>query len=106
MGPSPTLWCQPRSFSLRLHLPAIRLSPLHELVPGDGTRLTLVSSELDAPPDLFGDPSRPTGLVDRAINRFDLIPSLSGHDLRQIRRVERFLGSRGGSQFDAGRQGG
>ena len=92
---------QPHPF--RLHLPAVRFPPLHKLVPGDGTRLALVSSELDAPPDLFGDPSRPTGLVDRAIDRFDLVPSLSGHVLRQVRRVERFLGGRGGCVFGAGR---
>ena len=74
-------------------------------MPGDGTGLALVSSEFDAPPDLFGDPSRPTGLVDRAIDRFDLIPSLSGHDLGQVRRVECLLGSRRGCrQIGVGRQ--
>jgi len=74
-----------------LHLPTVRLPPLHKVVPSYGAGLTLVSPEFDAPPDLFGDPSRPTGLMDRAIDRFDLIPSLSGHDLRQVRSTERLL---------------
>lgn len=91
------------SSSHPLHLSAVRLSPLHELVPSHGTRLTLVSSEFDAPPDLFGDPSRPAGLMDRAIDRLDLVPSLSGHNLRQVRSVERLLVGRRGCGFgDAG----
>ena len=64
-----------------LYLPAVRLSPLHKLGPSNGTRLALVSSELDTPPDLFGDPSGPTSFMDRAIDRLDLVPSLRGHDL-------------------------
>ena len=82
---------QPTSapFSHPLHGPTIRLPPLHKLVPSDSTRPTLVSPQLDAPPNLFGDPSRPSGLVDRAIHRLDLIPPLGGHDFRQIRSIER-----------------
>ena len=71
-------------------------------MPSDGTGLALVSPELDAPPDLFGDPSRPSGLVDRAIDRLDLIPSLSGHDFRQVRRAERLLVRRRGFRFGGG----
>jgi hypothetical protein len=40
--------------------------------------------------------------VNRAIDRLNLIPSLSGHDFRQIRRVERFLGSSGRRRFGSG----
>ena len=79
-----------RSFSQPLYLPAARLPPLCKLVPSDSARLTLVSPELDTPPNLFGDPSRPAGLMDRAIDRFDLVPSLSGHDFGQVRSVEHF----------------
>ena len=85
-----------------LYLPTVRFPPLHKLVPGDGTGLALVSPEFDAPPNLFGDPSRPTGLMDRAIDRFNLIPSLSGHDFRQVRGAERLLIGRRGCRFGGG----
>ena len=85
-----------------LYLSTVRLPPLYKLVPGDSTGLTLVSPELDAPPDLFGDPSRPAGLMDRAIDSFDLIPSLSGHDFGQVRSAERLLIGRRGCRFGSG----
>ena len=37
--------------------------------------------------------------MNRAIYRFDLIPSLSGHDFRQVRSAERLLISRGGDRL-------
>ena len=85
-----------------LHLPPVRLPPLYKLVPSDGTGLALVSPELDAPPNLFGDPSRPAGLVDCAIDRLDLIPSLRRHDFRQVRRAERLLVRRRGCRSGGG----
>ena len=38
------------------------------------------------------------GLVYHDIDCLSLIPSLGRHDLRQVRRVECLLGSRGGGQ--------
>ena len=40
----------------------------------------------------------PPGLVDREIYCLNLIPSLGGHDLRQVRRATCLLGSRGGGR--------
>jgi len=86
--------------------------PLDEFAPTDSAFSTSIPAELDAPSGILGDRTRPARLAHGAFDRLDLIPSLFGYHIRQIRgrqgppggREARKKEGRGGRRGGVGRR--
>lgn len=73
-------------------LVTMTLPPFYIFIPIDRAVPALVTSKLDAPPQIFGDEAIPACLLDGAVYCLYLVPSLCRDDIGEIRGCEGLLG--------------
>ena len=64
------------------------LPPFEVFTPGDTDPAALVSLKRYAAAQVLCDTPAPPGLVNRAVDGFQLVPALFGHDFRKVARAE------------------